>query len=154
MSSFISVTMTPGQFVPLGTYNKVASVFAPVHAYTVQPTVLDVDPTTSLWFPSYVLHGVNVGFVYYSLMQCTPTGLSDNSCFIFSILLSKSNGELFTSHMQNKNRNIPGFSTLSPQDLSPHLTGTGLRWSLMLPVSMLGFSQDPLMPVLTIPEVT
>jgi hypothetical protein len=50
----------------------------------VQPAMLDVDPTTSLWFPSYVLHGVNVGFVYDSLMQCTPTGLSDNSCFIFS----------------------------------------------------------------------
>jgi hypothetical protein len=38
--------------------------------------------------------------------------------------------------MQNKNRNIPGFSTLPPQDLSPHLRGTGLRWSLVLPVLM------------------
>ena len=64
MSNFIDATPPPGQFAQLGTYDKTASDLPPPYA---QPTLLDVDPTSGLSFPSYGSHGVNAGFVHDNL---------------------------------------------------------------------------------------
>ena len=69
MSSFIDVTPPPGQFVPFNICDKVAPLSSDLppapYACTVQPsTMLNVDPTSSLLFPSYALHGVHTVFAY------------------------------------------------------------------------------------------
>jgi hypothetical protein len=72
MSSFIDVTPSPGQFVPLGTYEKAAPFASDFpsapYAYATQPPpMVDVDPTSGLSFPSYPSHGVNVAFMFNNL---------------------------------------------------------------------------------------
>jgi len=83
----------------------------------------------------------------------TPTGSpvasSLSNC---AVVRSKSNGELFTSNLQNKNQSIAGFSMPPTQNLLLNAKGVGLGRSSTLLV--LGFTQDPLMPVQTVLEVT
>jgi hypothetical protein len=67
-----------------------------------------------------------------------------------AVLTSKSDGELFTG---NENRNIARFSIPQPRNLSPNSRGSGLRRSSTLPVFNSGFSQDPLMPEMTVPKL-
>jgi hypothetical protein len=72
MSSFINITLLPGQFVPLGTYEKAApfaSYFpSALYAYVAQPPLMvDVDPTSGLSLLPYASHGINVAFVFNNL---------------------------------------------------------------------------------------
>jgi hypothetical protein len=72
MSSSINVMLLPGQFMPLGTYKKVAPFatdFSSMpYAYMAQPPpMVKVDPTSSLSLPSYASHGVNVAFMFSNL---------------------------------------------------------------------------------------
>ena len=75
----VDVTLSPGQFVPLGTGEKSlhhhhhhhlsSEAHAAVYAYAAQHhhdhLVLDVDPTSGLAIPSsYTFQGVNALFVY------------------------------------------------------------------------------------------
>jgi hypothetical protein len=68
-----------------------------------------------------------------------------------TVVRSKSDGELFMSSSQNENHSMAGFSTPPPRNSPPNSKGAGLRRSSTLPSS--GFSQDPLMPAPTVPEV-
>jgi len=69
MSGFINVTPPPGQFVPFSVCDKVAPLSSDLppapYAYTVQLlTMLNIDPTSSLSFLSYALHGIHTVFAY------------------------------------------------------------------------------------------
>jgi hypothetical protein len=73
MSTFINITSPPSQFFLFGISGKAhpqtLDVPAAPYAYAAQPqAMLNVDPTSGLSF-SYVLHDIDMAFIYDNSAQ-------------------------------------------------------------------------------------
>ena len=100
--------LSPGQFVPLCTYEKVAPFpISPPHRMlmcnsTQPPPMGDIDPTSGLSLPSYASHGVNVAFVFNNLSA--PVAIHAMDCltihffipFSFPLLLTLASAHYVT----------------------------------------------------------
>jgi hypothetical protein len=74
MLTFIDTASPPCQFFPFGISDKarpqILDIPAAPYTYAAQPqAMLDVDTTSGLLFPSYVLHDIDTTFIYANSAQ-------------------------------------------------------------------------------------
>jgi hypothetical protein len=77
MLNFNDTTLLPRRFFPFGISDKAhpqtLEIPAAPYTYAAQPqAMLDIDPTSGLSFPSYVLHGIDTTFVYNNSAKLDP----------------------------------------------------------------------------------